>query len=831
MVDLPTVPQNIVTSEAPKTALSRGQIASPYQLLGEALDKVGQGYQKFGQGLESASKSTEDLSVSMAKQAGLRAVTRDADGNIQVEQAPIVGPAAVAYQRAVKFAALAEGEGEARRKDIELRTEFRDNPEGYLAAADAFKKNLQKQYTDAAGPEVGLAMAKAIDQVTTQTYKGLLNEKERLDLHRAVNTIDAEIETTKNQMYAMARGGVTSGPDWDAASGKVRSLYQSLGENPRLAYPQEKIKLELSQFDSELKVQGLSHHVVDGVYAKEGYEAAAKIAESIRTDPKLNLSPAQRDTAYSRVMAQLNARARDDMRVLKGTAQQIDGVEKMALNGYAVPPEQMGKLRAEVSAAKVPELTQALDQTEAIVATMKQWSTFSPTQLEASLGSLEKTMREKGATPTGLALKDAGEKLLKNMRKEVAADPLGWSNRTNVMPVPPIQFGSPDAGGQMADRANRAEIVAQHYGIAPTYLRPDEKAALEVAASKGGDAMLAVARTLVDGFGDRAPKVMAEISNDAPALAHVGALMQSGGNTAFAVDVADAVKLRQDKEFKIPKWLDHPADKIMAAQGARAREVYGAAFALAPDSGRAAQKAAQDAFFTRANRNGYEPLLDTADSKKAYDRALQDSAGAKFIDGKQYGGIGDYKPGYWTNYRVMVPGNVRADRFRDAIGAITDEDLSKMAISPVAASGKAYTAADIRAAVPIATRGGYRFAMGDPNSEDPKYIRGADGKPFVLDFGQMEERLRARVPGAFLGGAGDDGSRLPPGANPTAGNAPSALMQAAFPRPSAAAAAHTLPHTQVHADGLLQGKPDGSRIKLGGDTFEKKNGKAVLIEE
>lgn len=737
MVDLPSVPLNVVTSEAPKSTLTPGQVASPYAQMADALGKVGEGLEK--------------TSVVLAEQAGYRAVTRDAEGNVQVDHYPFVGPSAVAYSHAMKFAALAEGEGEARRTDIELRTKYRDNPEGYLAAARTFKDTLQKKYTDAAGPEVGLAMGKAVDGVTTQTYRGLLNEKERLDLHRAVNTIDAEISTTKNQMYAMARGGVTSGRDWDMAQGKIKALYQSLGENPRLAYPQEKIKFELSQFDSELRVQGLAHHIVDDVYVNKGYEEAAKAAESIRTDPGLNLSPAQRDTSYSRTMAELDARARDDMRVQKGVANGISDVAKKAMDGYPVPPEVMGSLRAQVATAKVPEMAAALEQTEAIVSTMKQWATLSPSQLEASLGSLTKTMREKGATDTGLALKDAGDKLLKNMRKDVGADPLGWSDRTGVMPVPPIAFGTKDAPGQMADRANRAEIVARHYGIAPTYLRPDEVSALQVAGSKGGDIMLGLARTLVDGFGDRAPKVMAELSSDAPSLAHVGALMQSGGNAAFAADVADAVKLRQDKEFKIPKWLDHPADKIMSAQGARAREVYGDAFALAPDSGRASQKAAQDAFFTRANRNGYEPLLDTGDSKKAYDRALQESAGAKYVAGTQYGGIGDYKPGYWTNYRVMVPGNVRADRFKDAIGAITDDDLGKMAISPVAAPGKPYTSADLRAAVPIATRGGYRFAMGDPNSEDPKYLRGADGKPFVLDFDQMEERLRARVPSAFLG--------------------------------------------------------------------------------
>lgn len=738
MADLPSIPNTVPEVRAPTSRVSAAQIKGPYEQLAETF--------------KAAGTAAEDVSISLATQAGYKAVTTDAEGNLQVEKAPIVGPAAKHYADAVKMSALAQGEGVVRREDIKLRQEYRDNPEGYRIAAENYAKEKSKQWADAGGPELGLALRKAIEPITTQTYKGLLNEKERLDLHRTTTGIDSEIEFTKNQMYAMARGGATDSPEFKLAASKVRALYGALGENPRLAYPQEKIRNELSEFDSELRVQGLAHHTIEQIYATKGYDEAAKFAATIRTDRSLNLSPQQRDTSYSRVMAELNSRARDDERVEKSIAGEIKSLNKMAIEGYEVPPERMGQTRAAVSAAKSPELAGALADTEAVAATMKQWKTMSPPQLEGSLVQLDTTMREKGASEQGLALRDAGDKLLKTMRKQVETDPLGWADRTGVMTVPPIGFGTPDAPANMRDRATRAEMIAQHYGVAPTYLRPDEKAALQVAAAKGGDIMLSLAKTLADGFGDRAPKVMGEISSDAPSLAHVGALVQSGGNPVFAVDVADAIKLRQDKEFKLPRWLDQPADKIMAAQGERAREVFGSAFALAPETAMATQKAAQDAFFTRANRNGYVPLLDNSESKKAYDRALQESAGAQFKDGTQYGGVGDYKPGYWTNYKVLVPASVKADRFKDTIGAITADDLSKMGISPQTADGRPYGPTDLRAAVPVATRNGYRFALGDPNSEDPKYIRGADGKPWVLDFGQMEERLRARVPGAFLGG-------------------------------------------------------------------------------
>jgi len=99
-----------------------------------------------------------------------------------------------------------------------------------------------------------------------------------------------------------------------------------------------------------------------------------------------------------------------------------------------------------------------------------------------------------------------------------------------------------------------------------------------------------------------------------------------------------------------------------------------------------------------------------------------------------------------------VPPSVRADSFRDVVRAVRDEDLAGLAVPPMTVEGKLYRARDIASAIPVAVRGGYRFALGDPLSNDPQYIRGADGKPFVLDFGVLESTLRQRVPGAYLGG-------------------------------------------------------------------------------
>lgn len=753
MVDLPEIKNVVPQVQAPQSRVSPGQIAQPFLELSANLDKAG----------EMLSK---DVAEPLARRAGLQAVSRDADGNVQVERPPIVGDAAIAWSRAMKVSAVADFEKTFQVDDAKIRNEHRSDPEGYLKATKAYGAEKVAQYKKAAGPEAALSIEQIINNQSGQTYRGLLNEKQRLDLISANRVITASIEQDKSDLFTLYRNGGENSPDAARLLGNIQGKLGELVRNPLMAFPQELADQQVAHLKSELRVASLTRSIVDETYAQKGYNEAVREAEGILRDRNLKLPDNERMLAFSRVKQALDARARDDNRIAAGINDQITRLGKTAAQGYPPNPDELATVRTAVDATQNPALAANLARVEATLPIIQSWRQMSPPQLEAALGQFDKELREKGASDEALVLKDTGYKLLKEMRKEIAADPLGWADRTGV-PIPPINFGAPDAPAQMQDRIARAETVAAHYGVKPTYLRPDEQRALTAASAAGGDAMIAAAKLLSDGFGDRAPRVMREIAKDAPVLAHVGALTSQGGSPQFLYDVAEAERTQQAVkagEIKLPKQFE--SDAAIKAQQARAQQVYGGAFLLAPDSARAATAAAQKAFFTRALRNGLDPSLGTATSavgtvdKEAYDKALQESAGARFTsDGTQYGGIA-------ANYRVqsrgflsstynnvLVPSDIRTDRFKDVIGAVTADDLKLMPVSPVAADGKPYTPRDLQNAVPVATRGGYRFALGDPASDDPKYLRGADGKPWVLDLDRLGDTLRKRVPGAYLGGS------------------------------------------------------------------------------
>src|SRR5215469_3578143 len=287
-------PEPVVTSEAPRSQLTTGDIVGPYERLARSFDKLGQGL--------------EDMAVPLAEKAGAQAVTRDAQGNIQVEPHwPMFGRAGDAYARAVRMAAMAEGEGAAKRADIELREKYRDDPQGYQNAAQAYKDATVKQYTAAAGPEVGNSVGQAIDNTTTMTYRGLLNEKERLDLQRAETRIKAGREDAANEMKQLARANAPTGPGtaFDLAHQKYQTLSDELAGNPRLAYSREEQASDAGKLESEIGAQRYLYHV-DQTYKKSGYEAAVEDANDVLTNPAYKfLTDGQRQTYYNHAISEI----------------------------------------------------------------------------------------------------------------------------------------------------------------------------------------------------------------------------------------------------------------------------------------------------------------------------------------------------------------------------------------------------------------------------------------------------------------------------------------------------------------------------------------------
>ncbi|OKO68417.1 hypothetical protein AC629_42130 [Bradyrhizobium sp. NAS80.1] len=423
----------------------------------------------------------------------------------------------------------------------------------------------------------------------------------------------------------------------------------------------------------------------------------------------------------------------------------IEDYVDRAASGLATPPDEWTRF-ATSPAAQSPKGQQLLNVGEAKVKIATAMSSMSVDDAGRLVAGLRTEANKGGANAPTAEIIQFAEGQLDKQRKAINTDQLGYAAQKRLIPaVAPIDFTSGDAitiAAQFRDRSAQARAVASSLSRAPQFLRPEETDRLKEIVDKGGPQALALAGAIVKGADSDAPAILREISPDAPLLAQAGNIIANGGSVAAARDAFNAAKIKQETGKDLPAVAPSLAGKAV-------RDTFGSAFALQGDDGGRIRATADAITKSRLFSGSIDPKSSEADT--IYRRALQEAAGASFVGGVQYGGVTDYKPGYWTSYKVPVPSGMRADRFRDVVRSLRDDDLAALPVPPQAPDGKAYSARDVAGAIPIAVRGGYRFALGDPSSNDPQYIRGADGAPFVLPFAALNT-VAPRVSGSLLGG-------------------------------------------------------------------------------
>lgn len=366
---------------------------------------------------------------------------------------------------------------------------------------------------------------------------------------------------------------------------------------------------------------------------------------------------------------------------------------------------------------------------------------------ERVLQAMRAELRKDGAASEAQAdLVRFAERALKEQRIALAKDPLGLAARKGVIAAPsPLDLDADPVAlaAQIRARTAQARAVAETFERTPIYLRPEEGERLKGIVDAGGDKALALAGAIVKGADGDAPRMLAEMAGDAPLLAQAGSIIANGGSLAAARDALAARAIERESGKKLPSLKPAAASQV-------ARTELGRAYRLSPEDGGRVQAAADAIARTRIQRAGVDPT--GAEAETIYRRALQEAAGASFVDDVQFGGVASYRPGWFIDYRVVVPPAVQAERFRDVIRTLRDDDLAALAVPPEKSAGKPARARDLAGAVPIAVRGGYAFDR-DPDGDDgSKWIYGRDGRPFVLPFDALAPELRRRRPDLFLGG-------------------------------------------------------------------------------
>jgi hypothetical protein len=484
MVDpVPIRAEPVVTSEAPQSRISTGEFAQPYTMLGNSLDKLGEG--------------VEAVATPLAERAGAEAVTRGPDGKIQVEHMPIFGLAGKAYARAVKFGALAEADGEAERQDIGLREKYRDNPDGYVKAANSYKQQAVQDMTDAAGPEVGIALGRAIDNKTTLTYRGLQNEKERLDLQRSENSSKARREDFADNLHNLSAAGVTSGPEWEYNWNGYKSVTDELVNNPRLAYPREMADYEVNKLRDGLQIDGVRFHtgeVYDKPGPEGGPEAARKYAESIGTDQSLHFAGTQRHAAVAAALSEVRQRDADRRQTVQDIRADFQDVKDL---GGQQRPSQISQLVQRATDARDPILAARISEYGTLSNAVAPFNQSPLPQQDHAINVLSASVASGNAGHTEV-------ELLKELKEQRAATEKGLAEggASFVASRFPDQAGkllpvnNPQAfGASVSGRAQVADWAQTVYqgGKIPLFSKTENEQIRTMMQGDGGPGALATA--------------------------------------------------------------------------------------------------------------------------------------------------------------------------------------------------------------------------------------------------------------------------------------------------------------------------------------------------
>jgi hypothetical protein len=461
-------------------------------------------------------------------------------------------------------------------------------------------------------------------------------------------------------------------------------------------------------------------------------------------------NPLSHDT-YDWLVGQMDTRVRrvehTATTTRRASLEEIDGAKKRIADGYDVTPVEWSRLEAQYAASPDAATRAAFEQTSRVRGMIANFSGKRPEAVEAAIANMQAAVADGGTPAQRELIVDAG-KWLDVYRKDIAKDPVQRYARDFGAAVAPLDFSNPAAlQASISGRVAVAEEAARAYGLPrPRFLLESERAAFKTLAATGGPQMIEAAGAAMRALGARGADLLREVGgDDAPAFATAARVSAWNGDKGFLDDFAEWHRLSSDPATR--KALELPKREVA---GAEIDKAFGQALLALPELGASARVAAVQTYEVRALRNGWDKTLNDGGARAELSRAAQQALGATYDGDVQYGGVATRRVGWLGSEHLLAPGNLRADRLGAVIAALTDDDLKALPSPPLYADNRPASARAIAGSRLVSIgRGKYAVASGDPLSRDTTYLKTGDGSRFTLDLNALEDRLRARVPGAW----------------------------------------------------------------------------------
>ncbi len=615
-----------------------------------------------------------------------------------------------------------------------------EDPAGYAAAA----QEIQKKY---------LAELPADPKVREMFDKSFANQNQAY-----VRNINAKYETKlRGEQLASFSSGYSSrlvdlerqaqvlgaNPEGDAIIAEQTTSFQrsidgAVAQGILTPAQAEKYKIDVATTSARGRIQG----VYDALPTPEQKEAFATELLNDWKEQKGPLAALPYDTVKGISNTLFNdAREQINRRTASNKAEKVridalidDDVASIAATGKGLDPTSSGLDPAKISEIVGPEGMQkwrlGQDRANRIYAATNGMEVQSTSDLNQRL-TLMKPQAGKPGYADELEIYEAARKRAQDVLKERQTDPLGQAARGGAIDIQPIDANSAEELSRtLTLRKTQRDQVAGLYQQQVPVFRPGEKEALSAAILRKPEMLPAFAISIQQAFGNEAPRVLSEISEDGPIIAHAAGLSLASGDTSIANDVADTLANKREKVYtaKMPAQ----GDMSNFANG----EIGGAMYAD-PRTQSALVQTASILFEQMANQHGFDATdLKTEGSvaRAAFSRAIDRAAGARTIGDKTFGGLAEV-----NGARIIVPSDMEKDRPARLLAGLTPAQMEKL--PPIDSSNEFKIPIEkIRQAKLVSVGDGlYRVALNDPLSDDPKYLRAAGGTFWTLNIRQLDE--------------------------------------------------------------------------------------------
>jgi hypothetical protein len=265
MVDLPTVPDRIVTTTAPTSSVSRSDIIGNTNLMAKAIGDVADAQ------MEIATRQAKDQAANDLQD---QKVTRNDDGTVTVvnpANTPIFGRAGEVYTHAVQAGTIAQHSNIISTEMNDLHQQFPTDPAAFNKAADSWKA---KYLQDHGGGIVGQAISQQTDQMQTQHGMAITNAASSNDLKQQDSSLSANQTSARNDVMAMLRGGADiNDPSVQGRIAQYDATTEARSTNPLFGYSKDQAQFDRDTFHSEAAASRMLYNA-DKIYKDRGRTVA-----------------------------------------------------------------------------------------------------------------------------------------------------------------------------------------------------------------------------------------------------------------------------------------------------------------------------------------------------------------------------------------------------------------------------------------------------------------------------------------------------------------------------------------------------------------------------